>query len=211
MDLTRAPITVAWLLGTLFIMYLQVIKLASPLDLYFDFNLMMKNQEYYRLITSLLYFGPAVPATLFSLLSFANFASLIEVDLFGRKPAEFVVFLLYVSISSILSSVFTREVFFGPIITLTCLYYWTKHHGNMSMQIMGLPINIKAAYAPFAYAAMNYYRQGFWGMIPNVIGIVLGHLYFYFHDVTNVRFGKKFIGAPKWLNQAFEYVEKLFV
>lgn len=211
MELDRAPITFVMLISSVLLMVLQAGKIVDPLALFFDFDLMMQEKEYHRLITSFLYFGSFSIDTIFTLVTFTNFASIVESEIFGGKMSEFIVFLLYVAIPNIVLSNITNEVFFGPILTLTCLYYWSKHYADMSMHLMGIPVNVKASYAPFAYAALNFYKDGFYAALPNMIGIVLGHIFFYFHDVTTIRFGKRFIGAPKWLDSLCNSINKLFV
>lgn len=200
--LENAPITRSITIAALVMMVLTYFNVVDQIDLFFDKDVIIKNHQWYRLITSLFYFGGMKLTTLSNIFGFVNFASMVESSIFSGRSAEFLIFIAYSAVMNWISSVmFTGEMFFGAALASICFYYWSKHYSDQSMQVMGIPFFIKSGYVPFVYVALAYTRGGFQAMIPDLLGIVFGHIYFYCHDVMALRFGTKLLEAPECLTK----------
>ena len=198
--LDNAPVTRALLVVSLALMTLAQLNVIDQIDLFYDFKLILENREFYRFITGVLYFGSFSVSTLISLYAFVNFASLIESSIFSGKPGDFVFFMAFASVVNFVIASFTKEIFLGPTVASVCFYYWSKHFSEQSVQLVGVPIAVKASLVPFIYVVLSLVRGGIRGMIPDLLGVVVGHLYFFFHDVMAVRFGTSLLESPKYFD-----------
>ena len=200
--LENAPITRTITIFALSLMILTHFKIIDQIDLFFDKDVIIQNNQWYRLFTSLFFFGGMKLSTLSNIFGFANFASMVERSIFTNRTAEYITFLAFTTVLNWISSIlFTGEMFFGTTISSICFYYWSKHYSDQSMQVMGIPFFIKSGYIPFVYVVLAYVRGGFEAMIPDLLGIVFGHIYYYCHDVMAIRFGTKLLEAPECLTK----------
>ena len=200
--LQNAPVTRAIIVSSLILMALTSFKVVDPIDLFFDLKLILQNKEWYRLFTSVFYFGKFDLMTIIKIIGFGHFASLVESAVFSAKTGSFVVFLMFSSFFLYLSAAITNEMFFGSSLASICFYIFTKHFTRQSVHLLGFPFPIRASYVPFIYVVLALYRGGPRAMIPDVLGILIGHLYFYLHDVLAVRFGTNFLEPPTWFNKS---------
>ena len=200
--LENAPITRTILFSAVALMILAQMKIVDPIDLFYDFDLIKENKQYYRFLTSILYFGSLDINTIMRIYGFVNFASLVESALFCGKPANYMMFLLFTATLSFISAAFTNEIFFGSTLASVCFYYFSKHFSKQSIQLLGFPIAVPASVVPYIYVVLAYVRGGARAMIPDVLGIVIGHLYYYIHDVLAIRFGTSYLEAPQFMERA---------
>lgn len=56
-----------------------------------------------------------------------------------------------------------------------------------------------AGYFPFVYAIMMTLFGA--GLLPNIVGIVLGHCYIFVKDIAVVRYHKDYFQTPLWFNR----------
>jgi Derlin-2/3 len=198
--LDQAPITRSITIVAFVMMVLTYFNVVDQIDLFFDKDVIFRNNEWYRFFTSLFYFGGMKLSTLSNIFGFVNFASKVESSIFSNRPAEYLMFIAFAAVMNWISSImFTGEMFFGAALASVCFYYWSKHYADQSMQVMGIPFFIKSGYVPFIYVALAYTRGGFQAMIPDLMGIIIGHIYYYCHDVMAIRFNTKLLKAPECL------------
>jgi Derlin-2/3 len=204
--LPSAPLTKACLTIAVALTVLRSFNILDRIDLFFSPKLIVENNELHRLITSLLFFGGFHLKTFLNLYSFANFASILETQLFNGHTADFLIFLAYSSVMCWISSLLTNEIFFGPNLVAIFFYYFSKHFSEQSFRVLGLPFDIKVAMVPFVYVGMALYQDGLKSLIPQITGIVIGHIYYFFHDVMAARFGTRLLEAPSWLKRICSFV-----
>ena len=198
--LDNAPITRALLFSSLILMALTEFQAVDEIDLFYEFGLILENKEFYRFFTGIFFFGRFNLQTLLSLYAFTNFSSLIESAIFSGKSGNFICFMTFAAVANFIIASITKEIFLGPTISSVCFYYWAKHFSEQSVQLIGIPIAIKASFVPFLYVLLSFVRGGIRGMIPDLLGVIVGHLYFFFHDVMAIRFGTNLLEAPAFLD-----------
>ena len=69
------------------------LDLVTPLKLYFNWKLITKNKEYWRLVTSLFYTGSLSPHTIFNFYLCFRYSYGLESTSFRNKPADFLIFI----------------------------------------------------------------------------------------------------------------------
>ena len=89
------PITRTCLLISLGLSALVSLELCTPYKLYFNWQLILNKGQYWRAISCLFFYGDLSAHTIFDIMLFYWYASKLEQGDFWRKPADFVMFLVF--------------------------------------------------------------------------------------------------------------------
>lgn len=79
------------------------------------------------------------------------------------------------------------------------LYVWSKRNPTSQANIWGFPM--AAIYLPFAYLALTVFMGS--PYMDMLIGLVVGHLYYFAVDVIPAVYGKDFLHTPAFLIEYF--------
>jgi Derlin-2/3 len=86
----------------------------------------------------------------------------------------------------------------GVPLILSCVYIWSKNFGEGNVSLYGL-VTIKAFYLPFAFLAMSVLMgDSYW---PDLVGIIVGHIYYFFKDLYPISSGNHPLRTPNWLKR----------
>ena len=175
----------------------------TPFELFYSSKLIRKG-EYWRLFSSVFYFGElSAPTTLF-LFDFLNFASLVETGAFSRRKFDLILFYLFGIICMWIVAPFTKTTFFSNMLTSYVTYYWSKLFSDQKISIAGFPIPVPGKYAPFLIALMSYNRNGLIAIIDTLVGFLIGQLYY----VSRSIFTLTLFHTTNWLRTALHVVSK---
>ena len=95
------PITRTTLLISVALSCAVSLDLVSPLKLYFNWSLICNKKQYWRLLTSIFYRGELSPHTIFDYYICLRYSCQLESQDFRSKPAEFLVFFIFGSVTFI--------------------------------------------------------------------------------------------------------------
>lgn len=88
--------------------------------------------------------------------------------------------------------------FFAGSLVFMLLYLWSRENPNANTSIMGM-IKMKAFYLPWGMMALEALMGG--SVVPDLLGVVVGHLY-YFLTVLHPRAGgPRLIRTPAFVRQ----------
>ena len=87
------PVTRAIFLFSFGLSLAVTLEVTTPLKLYFNWKLIYKNREYWRLFTSLFYTGSLSPHTIFNFYLCFRYSYGLESTAFRNKPADFLIFI----------------------------------------------------------------------------------------------------------------------
>ena len=96
---------------------------------------------------------------------------------------------------------FTGLLFFGHSLTSMTLYIWARRNQDVRMSLFGL-FTFNAPYFPWVMLLASMAL----GSSPkrDLLGIVTGHIYFYFDDVLpRMMNGQRYLRAPALLKRLF--------
>lgn len=186
-------------------MILTWFEIVDVYDIFFSFSIAKKNNEWYRVLTANLFFGGFKLQTISMMFAFGQFSSMVESSIMSNHPFDFIIMILFGMSMNILSSPLTNDMLFGPTLTAFMFYYWSKHYSDQSMNVMGLPINVKAIYVPFIYLLLALYEGGIRNAMAEIVGLLIGHLYYYLHDILDLRFGIKVLRTPDSIKNIIKY------
>jgi Derlin-2/3 len=106
---------------------------------------------------------------------------MLEQHSFRNKPAEFITFFLFGSCFFILAAIFLGLEFLSPCLSAMMLYLWGRR--NPTVQINFLEIfHFRAPFLPW-FMMLFVVMFGF-NPRYDLIGVTVGHLYYYLEDVV---------------------------
>ena len=122
----------------------------------------------------------------------------LERETFRFEPADYL-YMLLVNASMInIFALFMPSPFNGLPLILSCVYIWSRNFRDANVSLYGL-VTVKAFYLPFAFAAMSMVLGD--SVIPDLVGIGAGHLYYFFKELYPRTSGRNILVTPNWLKQ----------
>ena len=199
------PVSRVYLTASFVLTSLCALDLLSPFSLYYNYNLIFHQNQWWRLITNFLFFGLFSIDFLFHMYFLVRYSRLLEEGDYRNRPASFVVFLLFGSFLLLLAAPFSSVHFLGSSLTFMMVYVWGRRNADVRMSFLGLfPFN--APYLPWV-------MLGFSCLLGNsatldVLGIAAGHCYYFLEyvlpSIAEIRgWGRRKLLEPpnvlKWL------------
>ncbi|KOS15237.1 hypothetical protein Malapachy_2121 [Malassezia pachydermatis] len=178
MDLdTLPPFSTLWLVGGVTLAALESWGIISPYYMFYSPQFVFKRRQYWRLITSFMYFGPLNLNLLFNLFYYVRFAFMLESQTFGStRRAEYAWLLLCASLATLLIGSACSIRFLSEPLYWLLMYVWSRKNRHLRVGFFGL-IVISAAYLPILELFLGYFNGSF-GDGRQVLGLVLGHIYY---------------------------------
>ena len=130
------PVTRLVLLVNVSLSLMVSLDLCTPYKLYFNYSLIKNKGQYWRIFTSLFYYGELSPHTIFNFMMFYWNASKLEQIDFRNKPADFLVFFFFCNVCYLLCAAHLGLQFLSPCLSSTMLYLWTRRNPSVHVNIM---------------------------------------------------------------------------
>ncbi|KAM5362730.1 hypothetical protein ACJZ2D_012392 [Fusarium nematophilum] len=158
--------------------------------------------QYWRLLTTFLYFGPFSLDLLFHVYFLQRYARLLE-ESSGRSPAHFSWLLMYAMASLIALSPLVSMPFLGHPLSSTLVYIWSRRNPDTRLSFLGLLV-FTAPYLPWVLMGFSLVLHG---TVPKdeIMGVVIGHVWYFFTDVyPPLHNGSRPLDPPTWWRRLFE-------
>ena len=185
----------------------QQLDLLSPFQLYFNYKLIFVQHQYWRLITTFLFFGTFSFTFMFNIMFTYRYARMLEEGSFRSNSADFFFMLLFGAVLMTIIAPFVKLLFLGHAFTIMLVYVWAKRNTqiqlslfgefgylmcffchfifgitriNSSSIILGL-FNFRAPHLPWILLGFSLILGN--SVLTDVMGILVGHVYYYLQDV----------------------------
>ncbi|KAI9092867.1 Derlin [Phlyctochytrium arcticum] len=179
------------------------LQLVSPFHLYFSWTLIRRSGEWWRLITSFLYFGDISLNFLFHMFFVMQYSRMLEEGSFRGRTADFIWALLFGAVGSIALSPFLRMrqsvPFLSSSLTFMLVYLWSRRNGFIRMNFLGV-FTFNAPYLPWVLLGFTVFLNNRWPM-EDLTGLIVGHVYYFLDDVYPRMEGsgeRRLLRAPMW-------------
>ncbi|XP_073530715.1 derlin-2-like isoform X1 [Phyllobates terribilis] len=198
-SVTRAY-TVACLITTAAVQ----MELVSPLQIYFNPDLIFKKLQIWRLVTNFLYFGELGFSFFFNMVFTYRYCKMLEETSFRGRTADFVFMFLFGGL------IITKQVFgllvdlsfMGQAFTLMLVYVWCRRNPYVRINILGI-LTVQAPYMPWVLLLFSILVGD--SILVDALGIAAGHLYYFLEDVfPNQPGGMRLLVTPEILKQIFD-------
>lgn len=172
-------VTRLYFTGTFTATVLCAFDVVSPYSLYYNYRQIARG-EYWRLVTNFLFFGNLGIDFLFHMYFLVRYCQSLEEGSFRNKPADFLWFLVFGMIIFMAIAPWVNVMFFGSSLTFMMVYLWSKRNPAMQIGLFGL-LAFSAPYLPWALLGFSLLLGH--DVTSDVLGIAVGHIYYYLADV----------------------------
>lgn len=200
MDLENLPgFTFVWIAGALCLTMLEHLGFISEHQLFFSTYYVFQKHQYWRIVTSFMYFGKMGLMFAVRILELVTFASYLEAQTFGptRRP-QYAWFLLCTSLSLLVVGSFFSIRFMSYPLSWIVIYVWSRKNRHMRISFLGI-VTITAPYYPFFELLFKLIQSNV-EFKDIVAGLVLGHLYYFLEELwprEMPSYGYHWIGPPQ--------------
>lgn len=128
--------------------------------------------QYWRLLTTFLYFGPLSLDLLFHVFFLQRYSRLLE-ESSGRSPAQFSWLLIYATALLLCLSPLLSIPFLGSALSSSLVYIWSRRNPETRLSFLGLLV-FTAPYLPWVLMAFSLVLHG---TVPKdeICGVIVGH------------------------------------
>ncbi|XP_052731479.1 derlin-1 isoform X3 [Vigna angularis] len=124
----------------------------------------------------------------------------LEKGPFDRRTADFLWMMIFGSFALLVLSAIPLlwSPFLAVPLVFMLLYVWSREFPNAQINIYGL-VALKAFYLPWAMLALDVIFGS--PLIPDLLGIVAGHLYYFLTVLHPLAGGKNILKTPMWVRK----------
>lgn len=194
------PISKAF--GTLCFVFTTVYQLGlyDPKSIALVYQPVFKNFQVWRLFTNFFFLGPFSINFGIRLLMIARYGVQLEKGPFERRTADFLWMMIFGALSLLLLSAI--PIFWNPFLGISMvfmlLYVWSREFPNTQINLYGL-VSLKAFYLPWAMLGLDVIFGS--PIMPDLLGIIAGHLYYFLTVLHPLATGKYLLKTPNWVQK----------
>jgi Derlin-2/3 len=182
------------------------LDIITPFHLYFNWRAIYHQGELWRLVTNFLFFGTFGVDFFLHMYFLCRYCRSLEEGNFSGRSADFLFCLLFGMTLLMFIAPFMPLMFYGSSLTFMLVYLWGRRNPHMQVSLLGL-VHFQAPYLPWVLLAFSVLLGH--DMTSDALGIVVGHVFYYFKDVWPAiaaargwRF-KRVLATPKVIHLLF--------
>lgn len=178
------------------------LDILSPFQLYFNQSLIWRKYQIWRLFTNFTFFGTIGFNFVFNMIFTYRYCRMLEEGSFRGRTADFIMMFVFGGFLMTICACFVNLVFLGQAFTIMLVYIWAKRNPYIRMNFFGM-LNFNAPYLPWVLFGFSLLLDN--SVIVDLMGIAVGHVYFYLEDVLpNIEGGCKILKTPRLLKLLFD-------
>eukprot|EP01122_Echinamoeba_exundans_P011705 TRINITY_DN4749_c0_g1_i1.p1 TRINITY_DN4749_c0_g1~~TRINITY_DN4749_c0_g1_i1.p1 ORF type:complete len:250 (+),score=25.53 TRINITY_DN4749_c0_g1_i1:76-825(+) len=186
------------------------LDLINALDIFLNFNLVTQKLQVWRLVTNFFFFGGFDLSFIFHMTFLVHHSRQLEEGSFRNRTADFLwlhIFGAFMLVAIDYFFFFMRWVnllsmFLGPSLSFMVVYVWARRNPYMRMSFLGL-FTFNAPYLPYVILGLESLVDHR-GIMFDVLGILVGHIYFYLEDIYARYWDRRLLKTPGVLKSIFD-------
>ncbi|KAK6941437.1 Derlin [Dillenia turbinata] len=194
------PISKAY--GTICLLATTAFQLGlyHPVHIALIYEYVFKHFQVWRLITNFFFLGKFSINFGIRLLMIARYGVQLEKGPFERRTADFLWMMIFGALTLLVLSAIPglTSPFLGISLVFMLLYVWSREFPNANINIYGL-VTLKAFYLPWAMLALDVIFGS--PLVPDLLGILAGHLYYFLTVLHPLAGGKNMLRTPYWVHK----------
>lgn len=177
----------------------QLGLLKAP-DIALLYPLIFKHFQIWRLLTSFFFLGNFSINFGIRLLMIARYGVQLEKGPFEKRTADFLWMMIFGALTLLALSAVPQlwNPFLGVSLVFMLLFVWSREYPNAQINIYGL-VTLKAFYLPWAMLALDVVFGS--PLVPDFMGIIAGHLYYFLTVVHPRTGGRNILKTPIWVHR----------
>ncbi|KAK9266639.1 hypothetical protein L1049_021912 [Liquidambar formosana] len=174
--------------------------LCHPADIALMHELVFSRFQVWRLITNFFFLGKFSINFGIRLLMIVRYGVQLEKGPFERRTADFLWMMIFGALSLLALSAIPMlwSPFLGISLVFMLLYIWSREFPNAQINLYGL-VTLKAFYLPWAMLALDVIFGS--PLLPDLLGIIAGHLYYFLTVLHPLSGGKNILKTPMWVHK----------
>ncbi|KAL4833538.1 hypothetical protein H8958_000039 [Nasalis larvatus] len=153
--------------------------------------------QVWRLVTSFLFFGPLGFSFFFNILFVFRYCRMLEEGSFRGRTADFVFMFLFGGVLMTLLGFLGSLFFLGQALMAMLVYVWSRRSPRVRVNFFGL-FTFQAPFLPWALMGFSLLLGN--SILVDLLGIAVGHIYYFLEDVfPNQPGGKRLLLTPGFL------------
>ncbi|ODM90037.1 Derlin-2 [Orchesella cincta] len=177
-------------------------ELVTPYDLYFNPYLIVMQHQWWRLLTTFLFLGTISFNFVFNIAFTHRYCRTLEEASYRGKTADFVMMFIFGGVSTVIIAYFINMIFLGQAFTMMLIYVWSRHNPMVRMSFFGV-FNFQAPLLPLVLLGFSFLLGN--SVQTDLIGIVVGHSYYFLHDVfPNQPNGFRILKTPQFMRRLLD-------
>jgi len=184
------------------------LELVNPWALYLNFHVIFHHWQVWRLVTNFLFFDYFGLNFIFHMYFLVRHSKILEERSFRGRTADFLFMWIFGAVMLILidlvfyySSWLPKVMFLAPCLAFMVVYIWSRRNVNMRMSFLGL-FTFNAPYLPWVILGFGTLLGQ--SPVSDLLGLAVGHLYYFLEDVYPNITGRKILKTPTFLKQMFD-------
>jgi len=172
--------------------------MVSPFSLYFNARLIASGQVW-RVFTPFVYFATTSALDVALHLFFVvHYCRTLEESHYAGRVADMLYMILFGAVLIMAAASVLGLLFLGDALSFMTVYIWARRNEHVPMNLFGM-FRFNAPFLP--WILMGFSALLGQSLIPDLIGIAVGHLYFFFTDIYPVTSGRHFLATPLFLKR----------
>lgn len=177
--------------------------IVSPINLFYSHTLVWHEKQYWRLLTSLIYFDQLSVNAFFHLHFFYMFSQRLEEHHYLGNSFHYLYALVRGAAALFALSRFVDITFPSQPLVMMVLYMWSRRYPDERMMLYFM-FQVTAPFLPLAMLALNYMMGGSTShLYVDMAGMLVGHVLWYFSDVFPKIAGFDPMAPPHFIRALF--------
>jgi Derlin-2/3 len=176
--------------------------LVSPLSLYLGPSQVWQRGEYWRLLTTFLYFGQLDVGFFFNMHFLYFYCRRLEEHFYFNRTGEYVCLLLTAAAALVGLSLVVPTMFLSQPMIMVILYIWARRFPDELLNVYGV-FTVTSAYLPFVMSGLAYLFNGAEAVRTDLYAIGIAHVLWYCADVLPQITGVHFM-SPGFILALFQ-------
>ncbi len=156
--------------------------------------------QLWRLGTCFFYWGRLSFQFLINMMLLYRYSTALETTIYEGRKADYVFFLTFCAAFLLLSTALLPNPILSTGLLSSILYLWSRKNPDLEMSFM-FGLRFKAIYLPWVLCAFKLLQGGM--PIAELVGIVVGHLWYFITDLYPLQSGRILLKTPQFLYDIF--------
>lgn len=179
--------------------------LIDPYLLILNWKLIFYKFQVWRLLTNFIFLGPFGFPFVIRLLMIIRYGVTLEKVTFEYRTADYAFMLIFsmaviLGMSALSVPYMAMPLFSGSLVFLL-VYVWSRNFPEQPVSIMGV-FKLQGFYLPWALLVLTMLMGG--SPVPDLIGILIGHLYYFLTVLHPAAGGRELVKTPQFLKNAIQ-------
>jgi len=178
---------------------MMYLKQISPYRFIWNWPLVWEKFELWRLVTPFIFFGGFSFSWLIDMYLLVSYSRNYEVSPYntgaGGTTADYAWMLILGMTIMLIISTFMGFLVPSKALIFMVLYVWTRRNPQNPVSIYG--VQLKAVHLPWALLGLNLVIGN--PLAMPILGIIVGHMYYFAIEVLPLQYGTQFIQTPNFI------------